>query len=99
MAYSEKITFEINLDKVDKNAVRSASNGTWLKMTIVPTPDNKYNEYLISQYVKGGQGEILGNGNDLNTVLSKISGGGGGSQPVPTSMQWEGKKGEEPLPF
>ena len=88
MAYSEKITFEIDLDKVDKNACRSASNGTWLKVTMIPTPDNKYNEYLVSQYVKGGQGEILGNGNDLNTVLNKINGGGS-----------EESKEDAPMPF
>lgn len=104
MAYTEKVTFEINLDKINTSAIRNASNGKWLKMTLVPTPDNEFNQYLVSQYVKGEQGVILGNGNDLTTVLEKIK--GQQSAPVPQAMAWEdsAKKDvkpqeDQPLPF
>lgn len=97
MAYTEKVTFEINLDKINTSAIRNASNGKWLKMTLVPTPDNEFNQYLVSQYVKGEQGVILGNGNDLSTVLEKIK--GQQSAPVPQAMAWEQQpKTESNLP-
>jgi hypothetical protein len=72
MAYTEKITFDIDLTKVDKEKL---NKGKYLKMTIVPTPSSPYNEYMISQYMGAGEsGNIIGNGDDLQTVLDKIGG-------------------------
>lgn len=88
MAYNEKITFEVNLNNINKDAVRKVANGQWLKMTIVPTPESPYSEYMVTQYVKGEKGPILGNGSDLNTVLNKINGGGS-----------EESKEDAPMPF
>ena len=92
MAYSEKITFEIDLNKINKTAIKEVSSGKWMKVTLVPTPDNQYNEYLVSQYIgKGENGVILGNGNDMSTVMDKIN---GNTKPV----QLE-KSSDDPLPF
>ena len=92
MAYSEKVTFEIDLSKINKDAIKDIPSGKWMKVTLVPTPDNKYNEYLVSQYIgKGEQGVILGNGNDMSTVMDKIN---GNSKPV----QLE-ESSDDPLPF
>lgn len=92
MAYTEKVTFEIDLSKIDKSAIKEVASGKWMKVTLVPTPDNQYNEYLVSQYIgKGQSGVILGNGNDMSTVMDKIN---GNSKPV----QLE-ESSDKPLPF
>ena len=66
MAYTEKISLRVNVDKIDKDALFKGEKGTYLNLTIVPTPTNQYDDYMITQYRgKGEENVILGNGRDL----------------------------------
>ena len=63
--------------------------------TVVPTPTNEWNDYMVPQYMGRGVDDIiLGNGRDLVFNDAPGGNGGGGKGPaMPTSMDSDG------LPF
>jgi len=65
MAYTEKITAQINVNNIDKSAIYKGEKGNYITLTIVPTPKNPYNDYMVKQYIKDKEDPILGNGKDL----------------------------------
>ena len=98
MAHTEKISLKVNVDKIDKASLYKGEKGTYLTLTIVPTPSNQWNDYLVSQYMgKGVDDIILGNGRDLNFNQgdsgSSQSSGSAGGPAMPSSMD------SENLPF
>lgn len=74
MAYDKDISIKMNVDKIVKERLYKGEKGTYLTVTLKPTPDNQYgNDYMVTQYWKDEtlpEGEypntpILGNGRDL----------------------------------
>lgn len=66
MSYTEKISLNINVENIQKSALYKGEKGTYLRLTVIPTPDNQWNEYMVTQYLgKGVDDVILGNGRDL----------------------------------
>ena len=96
MAHSEKISLKVNVDKIDKNALYKGEKGTYLTLTIVPTPSNQWNDYLVSQYLgKGVDDIILGNGRDLNFN----QGDSGQSKPTSSGPAMPSSMDSTNLPF
>ena len=95
MPHSEKISLKINVEKLDKSALYKGEKGTYLTLTVVPTPTNEWNDYMVTQYMGRGVDDIiLGNGRDLVFNDAPGGSGGGGKGPaMPTSMDSDG------LPF
>lgn len=96
MAYTEKITLKIDVNKIDKNAIYRGEKGNYITLTIIPTPNNQYNDYMVKQYIKGQEDPILGNGSDL--IFDEHNNGGQGAP-----QKQEGGSAEQPadndLPF
>ncbi len=67
MPYTEKITAQIKLNKVNKEVIYTGKDGDkYITITVVPTPNSEYNQYMIKQYCgKDVDDVILGNGDDL----------------------------------
>lgn len=88
MPHTEKISLKINVEKLDKSALYKGEKGTYLTVTVVPTPSNEWNDYMVTQYMGRGVDDIiLGNGRDL--VFNDANGGnnGGNKGPaMPTSV-------------
>tara|TARA_R100001440_G_scaffold65301_1_gene86123 strand:- start:181 stop:465 length:285 start_codon:yes stop_codon:yes gene_type:complete len=87
MPHSEKISLKINVEKIDKQHLYQGEKGKYLTLTIVPTPTNEWNDYMVTQYLgKGVDDIILGNGRDL--VFKDSNGGDNGSKgpAMPTSV-------------
>jgi len=91
MAYTEKITAQINVNNIDKSAIYKGEKGNYITLTIVPTPNNPYNDYMVKQYIKDKEDPILGNGKDLIFEDKKEE-----SQAAPQQQQQDDNDG---LPF
>ena len=85
---------KVNVEKINKDQLFKGKKGTYLTLTLVPTPNNQYgDDYMITQYMgKGVDDIILGNGRDLNFDNDN------NSAPVPQAMELE-TSSEEDLPF
>jgi|TARA_B110000914_G_scaffold225378_1_gene245890 hypothetical protein len=68
MAHNSKVTIKVNVEKINKEILYKGKKGTYLTLTLVPTPNNQYgDDYMVTQYMgKGVDDIILGNGRDLN---------------------------------
>lgn len=65
---SELIRVKINVSKIDKDRMFKGEKGTYLDVTLIPTPDDQYgNDYRAVQDIgkeareAGEKGPILGN--------------------------------------
>jgi hypothetical protein len=73
------ITAKLDVLKIEKSRLYKGQKGTYLDITIIPTPNGKYGDYMIVQSIskeerdKGVKAPILGNGKN-------IGGGSSGSQ-------------------
>ena len=66
MAYENKISLNINVDNIQKSVLYKGEKGTYLRLTVIPTPENQWNDYMVTQYMgRDTEDVILGNGRDL----------------------------------
>jgi len=91
---NETIRLKIDVSKIDKNHLFQGKKGTYLDVTLIPTPGNKYgNSHLAVQDLgkeareAGQKGEILG-----NAKIAKAGDKEGGSEPA-------GGGGQSNIPF
>lgn len=98
MAYNQKISLNINVDNIQKSALYKGEKGTYLRLTVIPTPDNQWNDYMCTQYMgKGTDDVILGNGRDL--VFNDNNSGNNTSGQAPTGPAAPSNSNEDGLPF
>lgn len=61
------ITAKINVMKIEKARLFKGQDGTYLDITLIPTPNGKYGDYMVVQSISkeeresGKKGIILGN--------------------------------------
>jgi len=64
---SNIITARIDVLKITKERLYKGSKGTYLDVTLIPTPNGQYGDYMVVESVtkeereSGTKGEILGN--------------------------------------
>ena len=65
------ITGKIDVTKIDKARLYKGEKGTYLSITLIPTPEGKYGDYMIVEEISkeereaGKKGTILGNAKNL----------------------------------
>lgn len=98
MAYDKKITLKVDVSKIDKDQLYQGEKGVYLTLTVIPTPDSQWNDYMVTQYRgKELDSVILGNGKDL-----RFSNAPATSAPTPTGMDVDpdpSSGDEDDLPF
>ena len=62
---ASKIRLNLNLSQIDKSQIYEGKKGKYLSLTVIPTPDSAYNDFMLVQYVKGSDNIICGNGDRL----------------------------------
>jgi len=65
------IDVKINVDKIDKSKLFAGAKGTYLNITLIPTPNGQYGDYMAVQSSTkeerdaGKKSAILGNGKNI----------------------------------
>lgn len=96
MAYDKTISLDIDLHKVLKE---NLNKGQYLKLTVIPTPNSEYHEYMVKQYNGAGlDSHPVGNADDMETIMRKIAEKNGKSFNEPQPMKLA-ESSEDPLPF
>jgi len=73
------ITGKINCNKIEKARLFQGRDGQYLDIVLIPTPNGKYGDYMITQAIskeereKGVKGPILGNAKIIGGGSSKLS--------------------------
>lgn len=85
----------INVTEIDKSKLYDGTKGKYLNIVLIPTPNNKYGDYMIVQGVTkeerlaGQKGKILGNAK----ILSR------GTSTYPEKKEPEAAKDDDEIPF
>jgi len=65
---------KINVKAIEKERLFVGKKGTYLDLVLIPTPDNKYNDYMIVQQTgKDEDSIILGNASEVKPKEAKDS--------------------------
>jgi len=76
------INVSIDVTKIDKKRLFVGKKGTYLSVTLIPTPTSEYGDYMVIEDITkvereaGGKGTILGNAKVFKT-----------NKPVPNATQ------------
>jgi hypothetical protein len=70
------ITGKINVKAITKSRLFVGEKGTYLDVTLIPTPNGKYGDYMIVESITkaerdaGKKGVILGNAKNIGTQMT-----------------------------